>query len=167
MTDSARVANELAAWLRPQQPAVVVTYLPLPGEVDLGGLQESLSGCEWALTRTPFDGPLSVHPFHSELEMHRFGFPQPAADAPLLADADVGIVLVPGLYFDRRGGRLGRGMGYYDGLLARLDAIAVGVCLDSWIIEDIPMESHGSGTPALTVLPNQRSDEDEAFTCAR
>ncbi len=136
------MTEHLSEWLRPHSPAVVVTYLPLPGELDLSSLPSMLPGCEWALTRTPFEGPLTVHPLGSELEMHRFGFPQPAENSIVVDDSAIDIVLVPGLLFDRRGGRLGRGMGYYDDLLGRLHADRVGVCLETWIIEEVPLEPH-------------------------
>jgi len=46
---------------------------------------------------------------------NRYGIPEPVcAPADLLAPADLDIVLVPLLGFDRRGHRLGFGGGYYD-----------------------------------------------------
>ncbi len=46
---------------------------------------------------------------------NRYGIPEPEADsASLVAAADLDLVLVPLLGFDRRGNRLGSGAGYYD-----------------------------------------------------
>lgn len=53
-------------------------------------------------------------------------------------------VMVPGVAFDRNGGRLGNGAGYYDRLLkgVRADAVLIGVCFESQLIEQVAMESH-------------------------
>jgi 5,10-methenyltetrahydrofolate synthetase len=57
----------------------------------------------------------------------------------------VGVVLVPGLAFDRTGARLGRGGGFYDRLLARpefLLAQKIAVCLQMQILDSVPIEPH-------------------------
>ena len=53
------------------------------------------------------------------------GIPEPRPDLPEVPPAAVDWALVPGLAFDERGFRLGRGAGYYDRLipLLRPDAI--------------------------------------------
>lgn len=72
------------------------------------------------------------------------GLLEPRPGLPVVPLEDVEIVLVPGLAFDRRGGRLGRGVGFYDRFLARLPAraITVGVALDGQVVESVPTEPH-------------------------
>lgn len=55
--------------------------------------------------------------------------------------AEVDVAMVPGVAFDRQGGRLGHGKGYYDGLLgrARPDTLLVGVCFESQLVPEVPM----------------------------
>ncbi|MGR8930800.1 MAG: 5-formyltetrahydrofolate cyclo-ligase [Gammaproteobacteria bacterium] len=57
---------------------------------------------------------------------------------------ELDVIMVPGVAFDSQGGRLGNGAGYYDGLLrqVRPDTILAGVCYQSQLMADIPMESH-------------------------
>lgn len=54
------------------------------------------------------------------------------------------LVVAPGVAFDRWGGRLGHGMGYFDKLLARVrsDATLVGLAFECQMVERVPMESH-------------------------
>ena len=47
----------------------------------------------------------------SALVPHRLGMLEPGEDCPPVDRADIGLVLVPGLAFDRSGGRLARGAG--------------------------------------------------------
>lgn len=63
----------------------------------------------------------------------------------------IDLALVPGLAFDLRGGRLGRGGGFYDRLLPRLSprASACGVCFDAQIIEAVPMNESDAAVDAL------------------
>lgn len=55
---------------------------------------------------------------------------------------DMDAVLVPALAFDRSGGRMGFGKGYYDRLLAGKDCIKVGLCYDFQLLDKIPTEPH-------------------------
>ena len=122
---------------------IVVLYLPLPDEVDVTSVMASADR-EFAVTRTPSRGSLTLHPADSPRERHRYGFEQPVADAPLVDPDDVGVVLVPGLAFDRQGGRLGRGAGYYDRLLPSFPAAAcrVGVVPGRLVVEVLPTDPH-------------------------
>lgn len=52
------------------------------------------------------------------------------------------VVIVPGVAFDRRGNRIGRGRGYYDRLLSGCHAIKIGICYDFQLLEEITADSH-------------------------
>ena len=55
---------------------------------------------------------------------------------------NIDVILVPGLAFDRNGGRMGFGKGYYDRLLENNKAVKIGLCYDFQILGKIPTESH-------------------------
>ncbi|MFN9916399.1 MAG: 5-formyltetrahydrofolate cyclo-ligase, partial [Pirellulaceae bacterium] len=82
-----------------------------------------------------------------ELGMYRILEPKVAlrsVAAKHLQPEDLDLVMVPGVAFDRHGGRTGHGKGYYDKLLqhARADAPLVALAFECQLFEEIPAESH-------------------------
>lgn len=60
-------------------------------------------------------------------------------------------IMVPGVAFDRQGGRIGNGAGYYDRLLAcvRNDTVLIGVCYEAQLFDPIVMEPHDVAMDAV------------------
>jgi 5-formyltetrahydrofolate cyclo-ligase len=137
-----RVIDNVGDWLDDRRPGVVVGFLAMGDEIDMSPLVEAHPGIRFGLTRTAPGVRLTVHDYSAPRERHRFGFEQPAADAPQIAAEEVDVVLVPGLAFGPDGRRLGRGAGYYDRFLAEIDADTIGLTTRDRIRSDIPVESH-------------------------
>ena len=69
--------------------------------------------------------------------------PRPGAGRPVPM-RDVDLVLVPGVAFDRRGHRLGHGLGYFDRFLSRLPKTipTVGLAYRCQLLDRLPVASH-------------------------
>lgn len=67
--------------------------------------------------------------------------PDPQRAAPV-GDAELDLVLVPGIAFDRRGWRIGFGAGLYDRFLAGVTAPRVALAFSLQIQDSLPVEPH-------------------------
>ena len=67
--------------------------------------------------------------------------PDPRRSDPV-SDAELDLVVVPGIAFDRSGWRIGFGAGLYDRFLAGVDATRVGLAFSLQIQPSLPVEPH-------------------------
>ncbi|MBW3660202.1 MAG: 5-formyltetrahydrofolate cyclo-ligase [Gemmatimonadetes bacterium] len=77
-----------------------------------------------------------------ELVEGRRGLREPDPDRASVAESRFDLVLVPGLAFDRRGGRIGYGAGFYDRFLTEVEALKVGLAYNLQLIDSVPVEAH-------------------------
>ena len=67
--------------------------------------------------------PYEVKDLARDLEMGCFGIQEPGERTRELTDlSEIDVCVVPGIAFDGNGNRIGRGLGYYDRFLRRLEA---------------------------------------------
>lgn len=78
-----------------------------------------------------------------------FGLLEPEESCSLIEKADIDLVLVPALCYDRWGYRLGFGGGYYDRWLADCSALKVGLCREMVLQQRVPVEEHDSRVDLL------------------
>lgn len=84
-----------------------------------------------------------------DLEEGAYGIPAPKASCSPLSPAEIQLAIVPCVTCSHEGSRLGHGGGYYDRYLAALKCLAVCLCREALVREDIPLESHDRQVDAV------------------
>jgi 5-formyltetrahydrofolate cyclo-ligase len=139
---SAAICQRLVGWSLLQNARQVLTYLAFRNELNLCSLIDRLPGIRWAAPRV-HQGGIVLHPYDPDrLVRHRFGMLEPAPDLPVIAPQEIDLVLVPGVGFDRHGGRIGFGGGYYDRFLPTTPALRVGIAYDLCLAESLPVTEY-------------------------
>lgn len=136
---------ELDCW---KQAGTVLMYACLPDELDLHPLIETGLQQGKIMTLPRFD-PVShtyltatvLNP-HADLQHGKYGIREPAAHCEPLPLNQLDLVLVPGVAFDMRGHRLGRGKGFYDRMLDQVSGIKCGIAFETQIINAVPVAAH-------------------------
>ncbi len=103
------------------------TYLPIPSKKEpdtnllIGWLKQTYPGIKLVYPKTNFADHSMQH-FLDDTELKIadtvFGIPEPVAGTEV-AVADIDLVIVPLLAFDKRGYRVGYGKGFYDRFMAQ------------------------------------------------
>lgn len=77
-----------------------------------------------------------------ELKPGRWQIPACPATAEEMSLAEIEMMVVPGLVFDRAGYRVGHGGGYYDRFLAGYTGTSVGLCREKLLLDRVPRQAH-------------------------
>jgi len=84
-----------------------------------------------------------VRSLSRDLKQGAYNIMEPKASCKKRSADRMDIFIVPGVAFDKTGGRMGRGGGYYDRLLRKAKkVIKVGLCFREQIVEKVPMKAH-------------------------
>lgn len=141
---SAAACDRLAGLPELAAAEIVALYAALPDEADPGPARDALerTGCRIALPRVSDAGTLVIVGADGELAPGYRGVLEPAGE-PLPVEA-IDVIVVPGVAFDRDGGRLGRGGGHYDRLLASVTAstTSIGLAFSFQLVEHVPVLDH-------------------------
>ncbi len=124
-----------------KEASIILLYYSLPDEVFTHQFIE-----KWKDTKTIIlpvvvgdDLELRYYTGKQDLAVGRYNIKEPIGEVFDNYSA-IDLAIIPGVGFDLKGNRLGRGKGYYDRLLPKIDAYKIGICYPLQIIDDIPVE---------------------------
>jgi 5-formyltetrahydrofolate cyclo-ligase len=133
--------DALLDWPLFQKSESLGLYMAMEDEVDLNSLLDLDKK-----TFLPAYDSVSKSYFMAEVEktsdlcVGKFGILEPSVSCRKALANEVDLWLVPGRAFDDKGHRLGRGRGFYDRLLAGESGAKLGVPVDGFLVEDVPVD---------------------------
>jgi 5-formyltetrahydrofolate cyclo-ligase len=158
------LAGRLAEWHSFRKAATVACFASNLEEIDTDPLLRRIlaegktlllpyirgEGAEASMAFAP------VKDLDAELAEGAIGIREPVPEARGGEAPEPDLILVPGLAFDLRGGRLGKGKGFYDRYLAGARGLKAGVAYDVQIAEkNLPLDAHDQ--PMDAVITDKRT----------
>ena len=150
---SRQIVRRFMALPEYQAAKTVLFYLDVRSEVRTRhSLEDALASGKKIVVPYCVEGEI-LELFHLEnmdelsLGMYRILEPKPelrSLSAKQVPVEEIDLIMVPGVAFDRRGGRTGHGKGYYDKLLehARPETPLVALAFECQMFPEIPMQDH-------------------------
>ncbi len=124
-----------------QAAKTVMAYWALKDEVDLSELVVKYSSSKQFILPSVKGDELEIRVFE-EIDLlttgSSFGILEPSGAVYIKFDK-IDLILVPGLAFDLKKNRMGRGKAYYDKFLPKTTAKKIGVCFDIQLLETVPV----------------------------
>ena len=145
---SSQIRNRLEARSEWKDARVVLLFAPTPDEPDILPLARAALTAGKVVTfpryRPENDSyeVARVSDVGRDLTPGRFRIPEPGAECARFALNELDFSLVPGIGFSLDGGRLGRGRGYFDRLLAAIAGFKCGVAFDCQVVTEMALEPH-------------------------
>lgn len=135
-----QLVENLASFLQKESGDWCV-YQALDSEIPLEHLLPKVPNVIWVYPRVMNGQMHFFEPKHG-FEKAYAGIMEPVIhNAREIGVQQISGFLVPGLGFDRKGVRLGKGKGYYDKALQNFTGKIVGVSFSSLIVDELPSES--------------------------
>jgi 5-formyltetrahydrofolate cyclo-ligase len=153
---SLRACGRLTETEEYRQAEILMVFLSLPAEVDTTPLVLSAwrdrkrvlaPKVSWEQRRML---PIEIRSLSDDLSESPLGIREPAQGVPIPL-SNIDLVIVPGIAFDVKGDRIGRGRGFYDRFLAQADwhGVACGLALEDQVVEHVPTKEHDIGLGML------------------
>lgn len=136
------VFNKIESFPEFQNAKTILMYWSLPDELPTHDFIRKWSRTKTILLPVVKHGHMTVRPFVSEDELSKgsWSVMEPKSGEEYLQLVDIAII--PGVAFDRKKHRLGRGKGYYDKYLKKKHIQKWGICCDFQLFDKIPSTRH-------------------------
>lgn len=146
LEQSRKIVARLLEHSRLKSAKTVMLYCSLPDEVDTHELIDHLvaAGKRVVLPAVTGESKMELRLYTGKHDLRKgaFGIEEPVGKT--FTDlSSIDLALVPGMAFDARGNRLGRGRGYYDRFLVGLKhTYKIGVCFDFQKVAVVPTDEN-------------------------
>ncbi len=132
-------------------------YMPLASEIDVTAIalrcfQTNCNVCvpkvNWQRRDMIAVEVNSIDDRNMDTDEHGIRTPKECRPIP---PSMIDLIVTPGLAFDARGHRLGRGGGFYDRFLVRVrnSAVRVGIAFDFQIIDEVPVDEQDASVDII------------------
>ena len=122
----------------------ILLYHALPDEVSTLSLLNTWQDKTLLLPRVIDNEQMEVRRYTrpEDLQQGAFGIMEPCGE--LFTDyVSIDVAIIPGMAFDAKGHRLGRGKGYYDRFLSLAPAIyKIGICFPFQLVDNVPVNEN-------------------------
>jgi 5-formyltetrahydrofolate cyclo-ligase len=145
---SAAIAARVCALSTFAASRTIMVYLALPQEVQTAEIIRAAQHQHTRVVVPVVNGTtlLAVELPRETAQLRRgpYGILEPSSRTACVCPAEIDLLIVPGLAFDRQGGRIGFGKGYYDRFLSQLPAMtcACGLAFACQIVPCVPRLPH-------------------------
>jgi 5-formyltetrahydrofolate cyclo-ligase len=132
----------------------ILSYSPLEWEVCVSSFNKALAK-SGRLSLPRIEGsslvPYRVNDMENQLKTFSHKFLEPDNSCQISDKID--LVIVPGIVFDKNGGRIGFGKGFYDKFLEMSKIPSIGICFKEQILDgDLPIETHDIAMESLCIV---------------
>ena len=146
---SVQACNLLISTREYKRAEIILAFLSLPTEIDTSpmilnawqNLKRVLAPkVSWEQRRML---PIEIRSLSDNVSESPLGIREPGRGLPFPV-ANIDMIIVPGLGFDKHGNRIGRGRGFYDRFLAHRDwhGVACGFALEEQVVDEVPRQEH-------------------------
>ncbi len=150
---SSRITSSVMALSDMNRAHVILVYMHFRSEVQTSVIIRQMLARKQQVTipythvRTSHLSAIEITDTETQVTSGYCGIPEPLPEQVEHASCDpkkIDVVIVPGSVFDRSGGRLGYGGGYYDRFLAQQapQAVKIGLAFELQLVDRVPVEPH-------------------------
>lgn len=144
-TMSLSIIERLSQHPKVRNANTILLYYSLPDEVNTHSLIRELYKANKTilLPKVVSDGNMEIRVYTGETSLVEGTFQIMEPSGPLFTEYEtIDLAIIPGMSFDEKRNRLGRGKGYYDRFLAHVPSLyKIGVCFDFQKTDNVPCES--------------------------